>query len=199
MRPIAALIATMALATPALAGGPIVVEQEPMIAPVMETVVAQSMDWSGIYAGAQLGYADIDSNGAGFNGYGGFGGIHAGYRYDFGKFVAGAELAYDGGSIDLGSVNGDTVDDMISLKLTGGAEFGRSLFYGAIGAAQASATIGGSDLSDNGFFYGAGMDYAVSDRWTVGGELMQHNFDDFDGTGVDIDSTTAKVKIAMRF
>ena len=55
------------------------------------------------------------------------------------------------------------------------------------------------DGSDTGFLYGLGVDYAVSDRWTVGGELLQNRFDDFDGTGTDLDATTLKAKVAMRF
>lgn len=199
MKSIAALLAMTTLATPALAGGPIAVEPEPTIAPVIETVAPPSLDWTGFYAGAQIGYADVDSNGGGLDGYGALGGVHAGYRYDFGTFVAGAELDYDTADIDLGTTAGDTLDDVARLKLTAGTEFGRSLVYGTVGAAQASATVGGTELSDNGYFYGAGLDYAVTDSWTVGGELMQHKFDDFDGSGVDFDATTVKAKVALRF
>jgi outer membrane immunogenic protein len=199
MRSIAALLTTVALASPALAGGPIAVDPEPVVTPVMEPVLAPSVDWSGAYVGAQLGYADIDSNDAGLDGNGMLGGVHAGYRWDFGQYVAGAELDYDVADIDLGAVDGDTLDDVARLKLIGGAKFGRSLIYGTVGAAHASANVGGVDLSDNGWFLGAGMDYAVSDRWSVGGELVQHKFDDFDGSGVDLDATTLKAKVSLRF
>lgn len=198
MKSIAAVLALTTLATPVLAGGPIAVEPEPMITPVIETVAPPSMDWTGFYAGAQLGYADVGSNGGGLDGNGMLGGIHAGYRRDFGTFVAGAELDYDKADIDLGAT-GDTLDDVARLKLIGGTKFGRSLVYGTLGAAHANATIGGVGLSDNGYVYGAGFDYAVTDRWTVGGELLQHKFDDFDAAGVDYDATTLKAKVALRF
>ena len=68
-----------------------------------------------------------------------------------------------------------------------------------IGAAHASATVAGAELSDTGYFIGAGMDYAISDKWSVGGELLQHQFDDFDDSGVDLDATTIKAKVALRF
>ena len=199
MKSVAVLIATVALAGPALAGGPTSVQPEPTIAPIFEAPVAPSADWSGFYLGAQIGYADIDSNGGGLDGYGALGGVHAGYRWDFGQYVAGAELDYDTADIDLGPVAGDTLDDVARLKLMGGVEFGNSLIYATTGIARASATVAGGDLSDNGYFLGAGMDYAVSDRWTVGGEVMQHKFDDFDGSGIDLDATTIKAKVAMRF
>lgn len=199
MRSIAALLATVAIASPALAGGPIAVEPEPTVAPVVTPVVAPGIDWSGAYAGVQLGYADVDSNDAGLDGNGFLGGIHGGYLWDFGNVIAGAEVSYDSADIDLGDA-GATLDDMTRLKLLVGTEMGRSLVYGALGAAHASATdAGGADLSDTGWFLGAGLDYAVSDRWTVGAEVLHHQFDDFDGTGTDFDVNTLQAKVSMRF
>lgn len=199
MKTIAAFLTTAIIAGPALAGGPTVPVAEPEIIPAAQPYVAPGLDWSGAYAGAQLGYGDVDSNGGGLDGNGWLGGVHAGYRWDLGNFVAGAELTYDKTSIDLGATAGDQLDDVTALKLTAGREFGNSLVYGTLGAARASATVGGAGLSDNGFLYGLGVDYAVSDRWTVGGEVLQHQFDDFDGSGVDLDATTIKAKVAMRF
>jgi outer membrane immunogenic protein len=199
MKSIIAVLAVATFAGPALAGGPIAVEPEPTITPVAEPVMMTDVDWSGAYVGAQLGYADIDSNGAGLDGYGTLGGIHGGYRWDMGQYVFGTELDYDAANIDLGAVEGDTLDDVVRLKLIGGAKFGRSLVYGTLGAAHASATIAGDDVSDTGYFIGAGMDYAINDSWSVGGELLQHQFDDFDDSGVDLDATTIKAKVALRF
>jgi opacity protein-like surface antigen len=199
MKTIAALIATVGLAAPALAGGPTEVATEPTIAPAAEPYVAPGVDWSGAYVGAQLGYADIDSNGADLDGDGILGGVHAGYRWDFGTFVAGAEFDYDAADIDLGSGSGDSLDDVARLKLTAGTEVGKSLIYGTLGAAYANASVAGNDLSDNGYFLGAGVDYAISDKWTAGGEILQHKFDDFDDSGVDIDATTVTARVGLRF
>lgn len=199
MKTIAALIASAAFVTPALAGGPTTPVPEPDVVPAAAPYVAPGMDWSGAYAGAQLGYGDVDSNGGGLDGNGWLGGVHAGYRWDMGNFVAGAELSYDLADIELGATAGDQLDDVAALKLSAGRDFGRTLVYGTLGAAYASASVGGADLSDNGFLYGLGMDYAVSDRVTVGGELLQHQFNNFDGTGTDLDATTLKAKVALRF
>jgi opacity protein-like surface antigen len=197
MRSIAALLATAALSSPALAGGPTEVQPEPVIAaPVAPAPM--SADWSGFYAGAQLGYADIGSNGAGLDGNGWLGGVHAGYRWDFGQYVAGAELDYDTADIDLAGGT-STLDDVARLKLMGGAKFGNSLLYATAGAAYADATVGPVSRSDNGWFIGAGMDVAINDSWSVGGEVLQHQFDNFDGTGVDLDATTLKAKVSLRF
>lgn len=198
MRSIAALLATAALATPALAGGPTIVEPEPTVTAAPAPVYAPAADWTGFYAGAQLGYADIDSNGEGIDGNGFLGGIHAGYRWDFGQFVAGTELDYDKASgIDLGTDG--TLDDVVRLKFMGGYDMGNSLIYATAGAARASATVGTDSLSDSGWFVGAGIDTAINERWTVGGELLQHRFSDFDGSGVDLDATTLKAKVSLRF
>jgi len=198
MKSIAAVLATLTLAAPAFAGGPVTVASEPTVTPTYAPAAPALVDWSGLYVGAQLGYADIDSNGEGLDGNGFLGGVHAGYRWDFGQYVAGAELDYDSASIDLGGDVG-TLDDVARLKLIGGAEFGRSLIYATTGIARASATVNDVSLSDNGYFLGAGIDYAVTDRWSVGGELMQHRFKDFDGTAVDLDATTLKAKVSLRF
>lgn len=199
MKTIAALIATAALTAPAFAGGPTVVAEEPMIAPVAEAYVAPGLDWTGAYVGAQLGYGDVDSNGAARDGNDWFGGVHAGYRWDLGNWVAGSELSYDATNIGLGAVAGDELSDVLALKLTAGREIGNSLVYGTLGAARANASVGGVDLSDTGLIYGAGFDYAVSERWTVGGEVTEHKFDNFDASGVDFDATTVKAKVGMRF
>jgi outer membrane immunogenic protein len=198
MKTIAALIATAALTAPAFAGGPVAVAEEPAIVPAAEAYVAPGIDWTGGYVGAQLGYGDVGSSSETLDGYGWLGGVHAGYRWDFGNWVAGSELSYDTADIDLGADAG-TLDDVTALKLTAGREIGNSLVYGTLGAAHANATVGGTDRSDNGFLYGIGFDYAVNERWTVGGEVLQHQFDDFDASGVDLDATTLKAKVALRF
>jgi outer membrane immunogenic protein len=198
MKTIAAFMATAVLAAPAFAGGPTVVAEEPVIAPV-EEYVAPGVDWSGAFVGAQLGYGDVDSNGAGLDGSDWFGGVHAGYRWDLGNWVAGTELSYDVNNIALGAAPGDELSDVLALKLQAGRKIGNSLVYGALGAARANVNVGGVELNDNGFVYGLGFDYAVSERFTVGGEVTQHDFNDFDGTTVDVDATTVKAKVGLRF
>lgn len=198
MKTIAALIATAALTAPAFAGGPVAVAEEPVIVPAAEPYIAPGLDWTGGYVGAQLGYGDVESSTGALDGYGWLGGVHAGYRWDLGNWVAGGELSYDSADIDLGAAAG-SLDDVTALKLTAGREIGNSLVYGALGAAHATATVGTAELSDSGLVYGLGFDYAVNESWTVGGEVLQHKFDDFDGSGVDLDATTLKAKVALRF
>ena len=56
------------LAAPALAGGPTTAAPEPVIIPAAEPYVAPGIDWSGAYAGAQIGYADTDTTGGALDG-----------------------------------------------------------------------------------------------------------------------------------
>jgi outer membrane immunogenic protein len=125
--------------------------------------------------------------------------VHAGYRFDYGKFVAGVELDYDVANIDLGTPTAGELDSVARLKLMAGADLGRTLVYGTAGAAYAEATVGGVSLSDNGYFVGLGADYALSDQWSVGGEYLVHKFDDFDSTGIDLDAQTLKAKVSFSF
>ena len=198
MKYLAAFALGSALAAPAFAGGMNTPVEEPVIAPVTYEPEAPNGDWSGAYGGVQLGYGDVDSNGAGLNGNGAIGGVHLGYRMDYGNFVGGVELDHDRSNIDLGAAAGD-LDHVTRLKLQAGYDMGRTLIYGTGGLAHAKATVGGAGLSDNGWFLGAGVDYQVTDQWVVGGEVLQHRFTDFDGSGVRLDATTAKVKVSYRF
>ena len=196
-------IAFLALATftaplTAFAGGPVTPVADAYVeAQVVITPTRADGDWGGFYAGAQLGYGNITSGGAGLDGNDAIGGVHAGYRYDLGRAVLGGELDYNAASIDLGT--GSSLDSVARLKLMAGADLGRTLIYVTAGAAYADATLGGASASGNGYFAGVGVDYQVSDKWTLGGEVLGHRFDDFDNTGVDLEATTVQAKVAYRF
>ena len=43
------------------------------------------------------------------------------------------------------------------------------------------------------------MTYDLGNRWTVGGEVLQHRFSDFDGAGIDLDATTVTARVGFRF
>lgn len=192
----AASVAGTLGALPALAGGPVVVAEEPVIAaPAAPVAMAPNGDWTGLYAGGQLGYGDV-GDAAGGGGDGMTGGLLGGYRMDFGQFVAGAELNYDWTDIELGG--GDSLDNIARLKVIGGYDMGNALLYGTVAAVRADATIGGVGLSDNGWGAGLGVDYALSNSMTVGAELMEHRFDSFGG-GSDLDATTVNARVGFKF
>lgn len=184
------------LAVPAFAGGladPVV---EPVIDPVPVEVAPVTGDWTGGYVGAQLGYGDVSVGDD--DGDGAIYGLRAGYDYDFGNWVLGAGIGYDKTSIDLDAGAGE-IDDIARLGFRAGADLGQTLIYGTAGLARASATVGGADLSDNGYYVGIGAEYMLNDSWTVGGELMTNQFDDFDDSGLDFDATTIAATVGFRF
>ncbi|MFM2390200.1 MAG: hypothetical protein RLZZ437_1755 [Pseudomonadota bacterium] len=197
---IAIMTILAALAAPAFAGGPTEVIPEPVIAPApVAAPVNTGGEWGGFYAGAGLGYGDVSSSTDTLDGDGILGGVQAGYRYDFGSAVVGGELEYDITDIALGATAGDQLDSVARLKAMAGADLGRTLVYGTAGYAYADASVGGAGLSDDGWFAGLGADYAINDRVTLGAEVLTHKFDDFDASGVDLDATTAKARVNLRF
>jgi opacity protein-like surface antigen len=186
----AALAAVAFAAMPALAGGPTEVYTEPTVAPAPVAVAAPNADWSGLYVGGQLGYGDVGGivDGSGFTS-----GLIAGYRADLGQFVVGVEGNYDWADIDLAG-GAATLDNVARLKLIGGYDMGPALLYGTVAAVRGESSLG----SDNGYALGVGMDYALSDRMTLGAELMEHKFDNYLGLG-DLDATTFNTRVGFRF
>jgi predicted porin len=186
------LTASSALGGAAYAGNlaePVVEQQ--VYTPAPEVNVG---DWTGFYTGLQLGYADVNGPGAqdGDNGTYGF---HVGYDYDLGNYVVGTELDYDKTDVTLGG-GGATVDSVARLKFKGGYDMGSTLIYATAGAARADTSVG----TETGPFVGLGVNYKVTERYTVGAELLQHQFNDVGGVGGnDVDATTFTVRGSLRF
>ena len=195
----AALIGGAAMAG-GLAEPIVVVEPAPVVA---APVVMMSGDWTGFYAGGQLGYGtvdeeslpdDFDFNGATY-------GVHAGYLYDFGSIVAGAEVDYDATNIESDEIDGETaeVDSIARAKLIVGYDAGALLPYLTGGVAQATLSSSMDEVDDTGTFLGGGVAYQISDNFRIGGEVLAHQFDDFDDSGADFDVTTASLKASFSF
>jgi opacity protein-like surface antigen len=123
------------------------------------------------------------------------GGLVLGYDYDLGNdWVIGAGLDYDFADIDIGP-NG-SLDEIFRAKLRGGYKIGNGLLYGTGGYARAdSDDFGDSD----GWFAGGGYEHMVSDNFSVGGEVLYHEFDELSPVTGDIDVTTVQVKATYRF
>ena len=189
---IAAIASTFTLAGIASAGSvtdPVV--ESTVIAPAP---IVTSGDWTGFYTGLQLGYADIDGD-AGLEGDDTTYGFHAGYDYDFGDFVIGGELDYDKADIDLNNGAG-SADSVARLKFKGGYDLGNTLVYATAGVARADTSFG----DETGPFLGIGVNYKVTEQYTVGAELLEHRFDDVGGVaGNDVDATTFTVRGSLRF
>ena len=174
---------------------------EPVVEPVMTAPVPApdlGGDWTGFYTGLQLGYSDAEVDN-GLEGDNGSYGFHAGYNYDFGRFVLGGELDYDKTDIDLNDAAGVTqgsIDSVARAKIKGGYDLGSTLIYATGGYARADTTMGDED----GAFYGVGMDYKITEQYSVGAELLEHKFNDVSGvSGNDADVTTFNIRGSYRF
>lgn len=124
---LSAAAASGLMAGAAFAGNIEPAPQEPVIAPAPAPAYT-SPNWTGFYAGGQLGYADASGSGTGTeandfpvptllsdgafnpatlgfsaNGNGMIGGITLGYDHDFGNWVAGVGADYDWTDIKLGN------------------------------------------------------------------------------------------------
>lgn len=180
------------MAVPAFAGNITEPAPEPVIA-TPAPVAPLTPNWTGFYGGAQLGWANVDADG--FDDDDSLiGGFTGGYDYDFQNgFVLGVGLDYDFLDADIGNVA--SLEEVFRAKLRGGYKIGRGLAYATGGYAWADTDNLGSD---DGYFIGAGYEHLVTDNISVGGELLYHQFDDFNG-GDDVDATTLQARLTYRF
>jgi len=186
----AATAATTALALPAYAGSNEPAQPDPVVTQPAPAVPA-GVNWTGGYVGGQLGFGSFDVGGTDDDGA--IGGVHAGYDYDFGQWVVGGAIDYDMADITAGGV---TLDNVARLKLRGGYDLGNGgLAYATAGAARAYTASSGDD---SGYFLGAGYEHMMTDNFSVAGEVLHHQFDDFNG-GPDVDATTVQVRGSFRF
>jgi len=188
------------VAAPALAGGlsdPVV--EAPVAVPTPAPVYV-APDWTGAYAGGQIGLGTVTAEGGNFDedGDGFLAGLHAGYNHDFGQFVLGGEIDIDLGELSIGDGD-DKIDQVARLKLRAGYDLGRTMVYATAGGAAANAEIGGTEYSDTGAFAGLGVSHRINDNYVAGGEVLFHQFDDFDDTGIDVDATTASARVSFQF
>lgn len=205
-------LASLALASPALAGGPAILPPEPAPAP---PPARAAFDWSGPYVG--LGYGrssgDFDLGPLAFPSLpatprsltdGTALSLHAGYLFQRGALVYGAELALSqlSGTTLPGGVD-EEVDQIIDLKARAGYAADRILVYGVLGYAQVDWAAPGSDaFSESGPVFGLGLDYAASDRLTIGLEyLARRSSGTFDPPGRDFDLNvdTLSLRVGLRF
>lgn len=170
MRTLIAAVTVAALATPTLAA-----------------------DWTGGYVGLGVGNTDVDA-GSGLTGDDTSYGIHGGYDYDFGDFVVGGELEYDRADVSIGGGVAN-LDNVARLKFKGGYDFGPVLGYAVLGAARADSSLG----NDTGLVYGVGVAYAVTEQFSISGELLRHDFDDFNNSGLDIEADSINLRASFRF
>ncbi len=193
------------IAAPAFAGG---VAPQPAPPPVIVPIADE--DWTEFYIGGQVDLvASTDITVGPLDLYdleGHLAGVFAGYRYDFGDIVVGAEIDYMVGTLDVTNINtqilvvSPTVD-MTLLRVGGevGFDTGPALIYGTAGFAQISFDFGATPANESdGYFFGAGVDYRVSESVIIGAEVLQHSFSDF-SSALEVEMTTVGLNVAFTF
>ncbi|MEP6567537.1 MAG: outer membrane protein, partial [Mesorhizobium sp.] len=177
-----------ALAVPAFAADPSVDVQ----------MTAPGFDWTGYYAGLQAGYgwgqSDISvTEGAPFSITpeidGGFIGGHVAGLWQFNQAVLGAEADLNYSFIDgtavsgLGSIFDTDIKWFGSVNAKAGFAMDRLLVYGIGGVAfagiETSQVAGASFASTRtnvGWTVGAGVDYALTDKFIVGAQYRYYDF-----------------------
>lgn len=196
---LSAAAASALMAGTAFAGN---IEPAPVEPVIVAAPMPQSPNWTGFYAGGEMGYADLGVSGNGVYyqndsdffsnnnsvGDGFIGGLTIGYDYDLGTWVIGAAADYDWTDIDVDSnrvyfegpledQNFNTkLESIWRLKARGGYKIGNGLLYATAGYAQADTKDFGSA---DGWFIGAGYDYLITEQISLGGELLYHEFDNF--------------------
>ncbi|MEM9716209.1 MAG: outer membrane beta-barrel protein [Pseudomonadota bacterium] len=163
-------------------------------AALLVSTSVSAQDMTGFYGGIAVGTGDVDTN-VGVTGDGESFGAFVGYNYDFSGFVVGGELDIDNTDYALTGGAG-SIDQTTRLKLRGGANLGGGLAYVTVGAVRAET----SDLGDDsGRFFGIGYDYMITDNIMIGGEYLRHDFEGFDGSAIDVDVDTFKLRVGFKF
>ncbi|MFN6925363.1 MAG: hypothetical protein ACK4P8_06910 [Tabrizicola sp.] len=162
--------------------------------------------WAGAYGGVQLSYGDgFQDYGGGTNYdiYGDSYGLFAGYMWSTGAWAYGAELGYakaDFHEYDSGLEFPEyKFNHTLDLKARAGYAMGPALIYGVLGYGFSEWEEGGpSDTYDvEGALFGAGVDYLVTDRVFLGGEVLRRGMDgDYP---FDADVTTFTLRAGMTF
>ena len=208
------------LSMPAFAADPTV--DVPMTAP--------GFDWTGYYAGLQAGYgwgqSDISGNDGGVFSVspdidGGFVGGHVAGLWQFDQAVIGAEADLNYSSIDgtaelggPGNVVGTDIKWFGSVNAKAGYAMDRVLLYGIGGVAfagietsQASGSAFSETRTNVGWTVGAGVDYALTDKFVVGAQYRYYDFgsehydgsSDFVGRDQDTKLNTVGVNLSYKF
>jgi outer membrane immunogenic protein len=166
--------------------------------------------WAGFYAGGNLGYQWGTTGNNPTRPSGVAGGVQAGYNWQTGSFVFGAEA-------DL-QLSG--ADDVLApwkfsnpwfgtLRGRGGVAFNNVLLYGTVGLAYGgvtaeSTTTGVSESKTHlGWAAGLGMEVGLTGNWTARAEYLYVDLSSraysLTGTTNDIDSSLLRLGVNYRF
>ncbi|ASP33980.1 outer membrane protein [Labrenzia sp. VG12] len=215
-------LAGMAMTAASAAAAPVLAADLPQApAPAYEAVPApqQTIDWSGIYLGGNLGWAfgNFDnksgSTGLGTNANGVAGGLYTGYNFQVTpNVVIGAEADFSLTDLEETRTNGglnvkSKSDWNSNIRARVGYSFDRYLVYGAGGLALADLEVSAAGDKDSktalGWTVGAGGEAAITNNISARLEYVYQDFgsQDFNlnGTGVSSDFNNSQVRLGLGY
>lgn len=156
--------------------------------------------WTGVYLGGQIGFGWAKDTltafplgfSTSFTPSGVVGGAHVGYNHQFNQFVLGLEGDVEGTSIDDTATAGLTffrtqIPVQGSIRARAGVAFDRALLYATGGAAfagfdtsvSAPGFVSQRSHAEAGWTVGGGIEYAVTNNWSIRGEYRFADFGKF--------------------
>jgi outer membrane immunogenic protein len=172
-----------------------------LLAASSTTVVAEGFD--GFYAGASMsansGFLGDNSTSPDYDVNSGMsGGLFAGHNWVLGNnLVVGLEFAASIGEISSPDY---TMDQVWDVKARAGYSFGKSMVYGFAGMTQSNLSdiSGDVDYNSSGVNFGLGIEYMVTDKISIGAELMRrdlHSAGYYENAKID----SASFRATLRF
>jgi outer membrane immunogenic protein len=137
-------------------------------------------DFAGLYAGADIGVG-IGSTGS-FNTSGYVGGAHAGYNFQAGRIVGGAEIDTFTTSLSSGKLNSSEFEQkfLSSMRVRAGYVFADLVLYGTFGYAYSTAAwrdVSGIDRATlKGQVYGIGAEWSPIRKLGLRVEALRYDF-----------------------
>jgi outer membrane immunogenic protein len=180
----------------------------PVAAPIEAVSPVSIYNWSGFYAGANLGGEFLRDTGTNagisrkLNGTSVFGGVQAGYNFQSGPWVYGleADIGYGRPSKTKAfGANTMKIEEGVSgtARVRAGYAVDRALVYGTGGLAWANfdTTVSNGVLTEKadrtraGWVVGGGVEYAVTNNVSVKGEYLYENFGKMDKAFASVGAT----------
>ncbi|WP_322891078.1 MULTISPECIES: outer membrane protein [unclassified Yoonia] len=170
---------------------------------------SMAQDWTGAYGGISFGGSDIEATVKPLDdlklpGDGSSTGLFAGYNYQVGGIVYGAEFDFDATNYNVSDLV--LVESTARLKARIGAPVGNGLVYGVAGVVGASTNsvlpdglgpVSNFAVEDGvGYLIGAGYDMKFGDNLLAGAEVLYHEFDD---DALNVEVTTLRLRVGYTF
>lgn len=176
--------------------------EEPIIVPKQAQMARARFDWTGPYAGAAVGFGQMDLDTFG-NRSSAMAGLFAGYRQDMGNFVIGGEVMIAPTAFGSATLpGGDEVRAGASLLLTAGVpltQSARTLGYVAVGPTFLRTNgVGGSETS-TGASVGLGIDHMLTEQWMLRAGVTYTIVDNLGAADLDTRTVSAGLGLGFKF